>query len=105
MPDAPGIAGFLEGVAGEGDDALDERLPIDDGALDGKDGGDVEHHDAHVDRPASFGHLASGEQLYGLFGAAGGVLVGTDLTSVGVAGMAGQGLDGRRFVVFHPRSG
>ena len=102
----PGIAGFLEGVAGEGDDALDERLPIDDGALDGKDGGDVEHHDAHVDRPASLGHLASGEQLYGLFGAAGGVLGRYRLDQhVGVAGMAGQGLDGRRFVVFHPDQG
>ncbi|WP_235663662.1 hypothetical protein, partial [Aeromonas caviae] len=40
------------------------RLAVDDGALDGEDGGDVEHHDAHVDRPAPLGYLAPGEQLY-----------------------------------------
>ena len=102
----PGIARLLEGIPCEGDDARDERLAVYDGALDGKDGGDVEHHDAHVDRPAPLGYLASGEQLYGLLGTAGGVLGRHRLDQhIRVCGMAGQGIDGRRLVVFHPDQG
>ena len=72
----PGIARLLEGVSGEGNDALDERLAIDDGALDGEHGGDVEHHDADIDGPAPLGYLTAGQQLYGLFGAARGIFSG-----------------------------
>ena len=102
----PGIARLLEGIPCEGDDTRDERLAVDDGALDGKNGGDVEHHDAHVDRPAPLGYLAPGEQLYGLLGAAGGVLGRHRLDQhIRVCGMACQGVDGRRLVVFHPDQG
>ncbi len=102
----PGIAGLLEGVAGEGDDALDERLAVDDGTLDGEHGGDVEHHDTHVHRAAALGDLASGEQLYGLLGTARGVLGRHRLDQhIGVGGMPGQGRDGRGLVVFHPDQG
>ncbi len=102
----PGVARLLEGVAGEGDDAGDERFTVDDGALDGKHGGHVEHHDAHVHRAASLGYLTTGEQLYGLLGAARGVLGGDRLDQyVFVGGVTGQLADGGRLVVFHPDQG
>ncbi len=102
----PSVAGLLEAVAGESDDPLDQRLAVDDGALDGKHGGDVEHHDADIDRPAPLGYLTTGEQFNGLFGSARGVLGGHRLDQhVLVGGVAGQGLDGFRLVVFHPDQG
>ncbi len=102
----PGVAGLFESVAGEGDDAGDERLAVDDGALDGKYGGHVEHHDAHVHRPASLGYLTASEQLYGLLGAARGVLGRHRLDQhVLIGGVTGQLADGGRLVVFHPDQG
>ena len=102
----PGIAWLLEGVTSQGDDAGDERLAVDDGALDGEHGCHVEHHDAHVHRPPTFGHLTAGKQLYGLLGTARGVLGRHRLDQhVLIGGVAGQFGNGGGFVVFHPDQG
>ncbi len=102
----PGVAGLLEAVAGEGDDPLDQRLAVDNGALDGKHGGDVEHHDADIDRAAAFGHLTAGEQLDGLLGTARGVLGRHCLDQhIFVGGVTGQFGDRLGLVVFHPDQG
>ncbi len=102
----PGVAGLFEAVAGEGDDPLDQRLAVDNGALDGKHGGHVKHHDADIDRAAAFGHLTAGQQLDGLLGTARGVLGRHRLDQhIFIGGMAGQLLDRLGLVVFHPDQG
>ena len=102
----PSVARLLEGIAGEGHDAGDERLAVEDGALDGEHGGHVEHHDAHVHRSASLGYLTAGKQLYGLLGTARGVLGRHRLDQhILIGGVTGQLADSGGFVVFHPDQG
>ena len=57
------VAGLLDGVAGDGDDAVGDGLAFHHGVVHRGGGADVEHRAAYMGGQAAGGHLAAGEAL------------------------------------------
>ena len=72
----PDVARAADGFTGEGNDALSERLAVNDRTFHCIGGADVLHEHADVRGASAVRHLLAGEDLRELFRAAGGIFGG-----------------------------